>query len=121
MQHDNFAAPYQKSSLHVLLYSNVLCNSLPLISAKLCCILIFCCNLYYKLVLKKNSLPCKYPSGYFVSKCCDKNCFRFFISNNIIIYFIANCFIITGIQIEEMSILVFCFCCKWIFFSGRAF
>lgn len=59
------------------------------------CVL-FCCNPQYKLVLllEKYLFLCKYPRGYFVSKCQDtvKNCLWFLKDNNSNIHFIINYF-----------------------------
>lgn len=59
-------------------------------------IVLFCCNPQYKLVLllEKYLFLCKYPRGYFVSKCQDtvKKMFMIFKDNNSNIHFIINYF-----------------------------
>lgn len=59
------------------------------------CVL-FCCNPQYKLVLllEKYLFLCKYPRGYFVSKCQDtvKKILMIFRDNNSNIHFIINYF-----------------------------
>lgn len=59
------------------------------------CVL-FCCNPQYKLVLllEKYLFLCKYPRGYFVSKCQDtvKKILMIFKDNNSNIHFIINYF-----------------------------
>lgn len=64
------SAPYQKVQF---LFSFILichATSLSIISSEL---FLFCCNPQYKLVLllEKYLFLCKYPRGYFVSKCQD--------------------------------------------------
>lgn len=87
------------------------------------CVL-FCCDPRYKLVLllEKYLFLCKYPRGYFVSKCQDKKklLLLIFKENNSNIHFIINDFInwYTDGK-DEYFISLFCF--KLMFFSGRAF
>ena len=59
-------------------------------------VFLFCCNPQYKLVLllEKYLFLCKYPQGYFVSKCQDtvKKTAYDFKDNNSNIHFIINYF-----------------------------
>lgn len=81
-------------------------------------IVLFCCNPQYKLVLllEKYLFLCKYPRGYFVSKCQDtvkkKNCIWFLkiiIETYTLLWFTLT----TGIKMEEMSILLVFFASNW--------
>lgn len=79
-------------------------------------------NISLFLLLEKYLFLCKYPRGYFVSKCRDtvkKKLLMIFKDNNSNIHFIVNYF--NDWYKDEYFIGLFFFCFKLMFFSGRAF